>query len=350
MGNGTLSVTMPNYNHAHYIGEAIESILSQSFRPLEVIVVDDGSTDNSVAIIEQFARRDPTVRLLQNEQNMGSIFSVNRALEHASGDYVCFQSADDKVLPGFFEKSMRLLGQYPQAGICSSRVLLINEQGREVGEQEIVAPIETAGFLPPKRVLAELRKRGGYIIGCSAIIKRTALLEFGGLIPELRSFGDWFIQNAIALKYGACFIPEPLAAWRRMDTGYSASISVRTDIVLEVVSYAVKLMQSSKYSSLFPQDCVRNWERKQLHILGRLILKRLWNHQGDFFADLESLRPHPTILDKTFLKGLRLWMRAQSLAIKLYLVYRDRGWLLLVRTLKRKMKERWMHGKGGSRD
>ena len=341
---GSLSVIMCNYNHAHYIGEALQAILDQTFRPIEVIVIDDGSTDNSVEVIEQFAQRDSIIRFFRNDKNRGVVFTANRALQIASGDYVYYASADDKVLPGLFEKSMNLLMQYPQAGICSSRVLLIDEQGREVGEQEIVAPIEKAGFLPPKRVLAELCKSGGYIIGNSSIFKRAALIELGGFIPELRSYCDWFAENAIALKYGACFISEPLAAWRRMDTSYSASVNARVDVTLDIVSNIVKLMQSPKYSDLFPRDYIRDWKQRKLYELGRQILKRLQKHQDDFLSDLESLRSHRTMLDKTFLKGLRLWMRTQSLVIILYLMYRRFNWPLLVRKLKR-----WMHSKGGSR-
>lgn len=337
MNDSTLTVTMTSYNHAQYIGEALEAILRQSFKPVEVIVVDDCSTDNSVEIIQEFVRQYPTVRLIRNKQNMGPVLARNRALGIALGDYVYNAASDDKVLPGFFEKSMKLLAQYPQAGGCSARVLLIDEQGKEKGELDIVPPIENTGYLPPERVLTELRKSGEYIVGNTAIYKRTALIELGGLIPELRAYCDRFIAHAIALKYGACFIPEPLAAWRRMDTGYAASMSARTDIALEAVSYAVKLMQSPKYSSLFPQDYIRDWQQGQLYALGQLIFKRLRNHQNDFLTDLGSLRIHPMMLDKVFLKGLRIWICALSRTIMLYLLYRRLNWPLLVRKLKELM-------------
>src|SRR4051812_21669960 len=124
MSRSSLSVVMPNYNHSHYIGEALEAILGQTFRPMEVIVVDDASTDNSVEVIEQFVRRDSAVRLLRNEQNSGPVPTVNLGLKQASGDYVYTMAADDKILPTFFEKSMNLLAQYPQAGLCSADMIL----------------------------------------------------------------------------------------------------------------------------------------------------------------------------------------------------------------------------------
>ena len=125
MTSPTLSVITANYNHAHLIGEALDAILRQSLRPLELIVVDDGSTDNSVEVIERFARRDTTIRLVRNERNMGAQLTSNRGLQHASGAYMYFAAADDRILPGFFEKSIALLTQYPQAGLCCCAPLSI---------------------------------------------------------------------------------------------------------------------------------------------------------------------------------------------------------------------------------
>ena len=122
-----LSVIMPNYNYGHYIEEALEAIFKQSFSPQEVIVIDDGSTDNSVAIIERLMKKHANLRLLKNDKNMGIIYSVNRALKTVAGKYLYATAADDKVLPGFFEKSMNLLLKYPQAALCCADTRVLEE-------------------------------------------------------------------------------------------------------------------------------------------------------------------------------------------------------------------------------
>src|SRR5437868_7050033 len=120
MGRPTLSVIMPNYNHGHFLPEALDAILSQSWPADEVLIVDDASTDDSVEVIEGFARKHASVRLLRNERNMGAVYSGRRVFDAATGDYLYPSAADDRVQPGFFAKSMELLAQHPQAGLCCS--------------------------------------------------------------------------------------------------------------------------------------------------------------------------------------------------------------------------------------
>lgn len=88
MVNNTISVIMSNYNHAKYIDKALEAILSQSYRPMEVILVDDATTDNSVEIIKQFIRQDQIIRIVVNEKNIGTVRSTQKLLDFVRGDYV----------------------------------------------------------------------------------------------------------------------------------------------------------------------------------------------------------------------------------------------------------------------
>src|SRR5262249_53067632 len=114
----SLSVVMPNYNHARFISMALTAILEQSRRPLEVIVVDDGSSDNSIEVIESFVQRDPIVRLIRHERNQALMAAVATGVEAARRDYLFIRRADDFILPGFFEEALRLLEAHPQAGLA----------------------------------------------------------------------------------------------------------------------------------------------------------------------------------------------------------------------------------------
>src|SRR5882762_8012778 len=115
MARPTLSVIVPNYNHAQYLPVCLPAILNQSVPALEVIVVDDASTDNSVEVLKAFAQKYSSLRFYRNDQNRGVNYNLNFGLSVAKGDFVFFPGADDEVMPGLFEKSLTLLQQYPKA-------------------------------------------------------------------------------------------------------------------------------------------------------------------------------------------------------------------------------------------
>src|ERR1035437_7163379 len=99
MNKLTLSVVIPNYNHAHFLVQTVKEIISQSFSPDEIIIIDDGSTDNSVKVIKQIIIDNPFINIifLQNDQNYGVIYTVNRGLRKATSQYIYFAAADDTV-------------------------------------------------------------------------------------------------------------------------------------------------------------------------------------------------------------------------------------------------------------
>ena len=118
MNNPLLSVVMPVYNREKFVGTAIESILGQTFVDFEFIIVDDGSTDHSVDIIQSY--RDPRIRLIQLPRNQGVSQARNTGNVAAQGDYIAVMDSDDFSLPSRFEKQLAFLSQHPDIGICGS--------------------------------------------------------------------------------------------------------------------------------------------------------------------------------------------------------------------------------------
>jgi len=328
-----LSVVMPNYNHAHFLSEALQATLDQCYRPLEVIVVDDASTDNSVEIIERLAQRSPFVRLVRNERNQGGIAAAEQGLALASGEYVYFAAADDRVLPGLFAKSMNLLTQYPTAGLCSTLSAVMDEEGQYKGLVQSAIISRSECFLPPAEALATLRQHGAWFMGNTAIYRRSALIEAGGFIPELGQYCDGFMELVLALKYGACFIPEALAMWRQMKGTYSERMSGDLDAMLGIMGTAGRLMRST-YRDLFPADYVDDWEKWWLFQMG---VNFIASSQAARIGGLRRLLQSPKVTDKAFFAGLRLSMAAECLVTKLYLFARLRRghlWGVLGRKLK----------------
>lgn len=113
-----ISVLMPVYNAAGYLGDAIDSILTQSYRDFELLIINDGSTDNSADLVEQ--KDDPRITLLHQPENLGLIEALNRGLEVAEGEFIARMDADDISLPQRFEKQVAFLNAHPEVGICGT--------------------------------------------------------------------------------------------------------------------------------------------------------------------------------------------------------------------------------------
>jgi glycosyltransferase involved in cell wall biosynthesis len=205
----SLSVVLPNYNHAHYLPTALTGLVNQSVPPLEIIVIDDCSQDNSVEVIEAFAQKHPTIKLVRNEKNSGVVFNLNRGLAMARGEYVTFPAADDELLPGFIEKSLRILGANPQAALCTT-VGDWREQATGLNWHVGVGMTDVPAYLSPQR-MEELERAGKLFIASHVMTARRDVLQaFGGFPPEMKWHADWFTNYVLGFRHGICVVPEPL--------------------------------------------------------------------------------------------------------------------------------------------
>ncbi len=215
----TLSVVIPNYNHSEYLPRCLQAMQRQSVQPTEIIVMDDASTDNSVVVIESYARQHPVIRLHRNERNLGVVATINRGLDLARSDYVISAAADDEVMPGLFEKSLKLLAVYPQAAL-SCTVGEYREVATGYNWNMGVGVTAEPAYLSPARMVECERKGKFYIPPNSVIFKKSALFEVGRFRPELKFACDWFAMYVAGFRYGICFVPEPLAIFHIQADSY----------------------------------------------------------------------------------------------------------------------------------
>ncbi len=321
MNGPSLSVLIPNYNHAHYIIEALESLVSQSVPPTEIIIVDDASTDHSIDVIKDFSACHGIVRLIKNSSNIGCYNSVNRAFAEAKGNYIYLMSADDKVLPGFFEKSITLLEKYPAAGMCANYPKYIDARGNPTKStsfhsHESDVNIRSPRFLSASEVVSRLSRQPWFLCGAPPVLfRRSALSDTGCYIPGLGLLSDWFTVHYVALKYGICYIPEPLIAFRIMPSGVGTDVVVHAKVAIEDYARALRLMQEPKYRHVFPKSFIdkKRGEFSYSCFRGGLVL---W--QANFLHELNSLLPPQTLLGKGMLRLFRMLIKFQWLMLKVY--------------------------------
>ena len=325
---GTLSVVMANYNHGHYIQEALQAILSQSFPPLEVIVIDDGSTDNSVQIIESIAKENPIVKFYRNVENMGPWHSSNKGAKIATGEYIYFCAADDRVCPGFFEKSVKILNQNPQAGLSSGLLKIIGKDGNDEMWAKTPVISSTECFLSPDQVRKTLLKHGFWFTGHTAIFRREYAVKDKDTDfwdPELYQFADHIVTMIVATKHGVCFIPEILATWRSYVgiSGYADTHFLSEEAkTISALDKIVQIMNSKEYTLFFPHDFVKEYISKCMHAVQSMRLKKIHNEMIDYMKTIRSLQKSESLLDKFVYLIIKMLDVFKFFFVKSYFYYR----------------------------
>jgi glycosyltransferase involved in cell wall biosynthesis len=285
----TLSVVVPHYNHGRYVRQAIDAMLAQSLPPLEILLIDDASTDGSGPVLDELAAAHPVVKVVRNDRNRGVGYSANRGLALCRGDYVYMSAADDVVLPGFFGKAMALAREFPRAGLVYGRMGMTDEAGRILKVFEVSA-WQTARFATPPQFLRqhlEAEDPGHSLCGAT-IYRRDALQALGGYRVELGHWMDTFVARSIGLRHGVCYAPEVFMHWRFSERGFCGSS--RWEDLVRVVKRAAALMRSQPFCQWFPASHAAWWERASLDNLFRSRVEndrpllRRWGGEGGLRA------------------------------------------------------------------
>jgi Glycosyltransferases involved in cell wall biogenesis len=133
MNNVKISVVMPAYNAEQYISEAIESILRQTFKDFEYIVIDDGSTDNTVAVLNSF--KDKRLKVIRNEKNLNQSKCRNIGIREAEGEYCAFMDADDVSFQDRLQKQFDFLEGNPEVGIVGGTMEIMSADNKIIGKR-----------------------------------------------------------------------------------------------------------------------------------------------------------------------------------------------------------------------
>ena len=213
-----ISVVIPLYNKEAEIERTLLSVINQSLKPREIIVVDDGSTDSSADIVRQIIERYPEHNIsLVSQTNAGVSAARNRGIEEATGEYIALLDGDDCYLTGYIAEVCRLMSYYPASDCFSTGFDIVNHDKR------IAAPCpEHEGEINPA-VEAML---GGYpIIPSTATIRRSTLQTVGGFPVGMRMGEDQWVWVRL-MQHGAkfCFSPMSLVRYSRTASNRSAAI------------------------------------------------------------------------------------------------------------------------------
>ena len=300
-------------------------MLDQSVKPTEIIVIDDASTDNSIEVISDFVRRDSVVKLIQNEKNIGNVPSNFKGLEQATCDYILLAAADDYLLPGFFEKSLKLLAKYPAAGLCSALSRRINEKGEYLDTVPKPPYLSTSpSYIPAQKMRDIMINRDNWgIMPTTALFNRKLANEVRAFTPESGRYMDGFVVVLMVLNYGACFIPEELCVLRILPHSESATAKKDPKVHLQDVSPMWELMETT-YADKFPPEFRRSLKRRHLYQYGAMATKQLDDFLVGFVEDLKVALKNPSLMDRLLFGGIWILSKVQFSMVRAYLFFRLR--------------------------
>lgn len=178
-----VSVLIPTYNYGRYLGEAIESVLNQTFVDYELIIVDNCSTDGTPVIMEDYCRRDGRIRYYRNASNIGMYRNYNQALMHARGEYIKFLNADDTFEPTLLEKFVHILETY-------TNVVLVTSHRQYFGSRDDVLTTPFNGLVDAKTAILSSLERGNWIGEPTTVMLRRDNMNLGLFDISFLMFAD----------------------------------------------------------------------------------------------------------------------------------------------------------------
>lgn len=203
----SVSVAIPTYNQEGFVAEALESVLDQGYPNLEIVAGDDGSTDRTPEILEEYRRRHPDrIRLILNETNRGITANFNLILAACDGDYVAWLGGDDLFKPGKIRAQVEALDARAEASICHHPV-----EWFDSGSGETISVVNRG--VRSWRNTEELICRSAFGAGASVMHRRGAAPPHG-FRSELRYASDWLFFIELTLVGDVCALEQPLSRYR----------------------------------------------------------------------------------------------------------------------------------------
>ena len=249
-----ISVVMPAYNAEKHIGEAIESLLQQTYRGFELLILDDGSTDDTPQIIEEYAGRDPRIRV-ERQENQGVSAASNRLTKLAQYEWIARLDADDVALPRRLELQLAAVAAYPDVVAWGGAVHHINEAGRVLG----------LGRCGPTSVQVFHQRRASGEVICvyhpTALLRRDVVNKAGGYDTRLCVGEDLDLFDRMG-EYGPIVaLEEPVALYRIHSTSASMNGFLVQREIMRVVEARARARAEGR--ALLDLDAFRDARRRQ---------------------------------------------------------------------------------------
>ncbi len=224
----SVSIVMAAKNYARFLPQAVESVLAQTFTDWELLIIDDGSTDATPAVVRPFLA-DPRIRYTRADR-LGQSRAKNLGISLARGEFVAFLDADDAWEPAKVEKQLALFQDRPQVGVIYSRRSLMDESGAPLPQSRIA-------MLPRGRVLEQMFVQN-HVCFSSAVVRRIVFSHVGAFDPEWDLAIDYDLWLRVARHYEFDYVDEELVRYRTGHGNLSKKLADRVENALAIMHRA----------------------------------------------------------------------------------------------------------------
>lgn len=262
MNDPKISVVMPVWNGERYLREAVESILNQTFREFEFIILDDGSTDRTPEILAEFAARDSRVRVIRLAHE-GIVIALNRGVAEAKAQWIARMDADDVARPERLARQWEALRNNPEAVLCHTHIHII-------GDPKYVTP--AGRFIRTKALLALRLCFQCPIVHPTVIFSKAAFIECGGYVPEERHAEDYGLWGRLLMMGEVIGCAEPLLDFRV----HADSISKIKSDTQQAITQKVAVRHCSNFMNLDEATALRAYHVFRSDFPGNPLRKWLW--------------------------------------------------------------------------
>ncbi|MBW4432403.1 MAG: glycosyltransferase [Pelatocladus maniniholoensis HA4357-MV3] len=240
-----VSVVIPAYNAMTYLPETLESVLQQTFTDFEILIINDGSSDNIVEWANQIA--DPRVRLI-SQPNQGVSVARNTGITHAQGEYIAFLDADDLWQPTKLEKQVHYLEDNPEVGLVYTWTAFVDQWGKSTG---IVLAFHAEGNVWEQIVVRDMISNGS-----TPMVRRSCFETVGVFDPNFRYAPDRDMWTRIAARYPFGVVKEPLILYRQLPNSFSRN---HEKMIQELRQVIEKTFQSAPLELLYLRNQSYGW-------------------------------------------------------------------------------------------
>lgn len=231
-----VSVIIPNYNHARFLNERIDSILNQTYKNFELIILDDKSNDDSRCVIESYKANPHVSHIIFNEQNSGSTFiQWNKGFSLAKGELILIAESDDKADVNLLEKSVRTLIENPKAVLCFCKSIVIDENG-SIQNRELYSGKKwrDSFVMNGKNFIRRNMLSGNSICNASAVLFHKSCLDnLDQNYMKYKASGDRAFWINIALQGDVCYLADPLNMFRKHSNEVSPKAAAKGITMME---------------------------------------------------------------------------------------------------------------------